>query len=40
MVLVEVFSATGTLIGVAKGAGPPTEGPTDKNKNLGRADGD
>lgn len=37
MVLVEVFDATGTLIGVAKRAGLLTEGPTHKNKNLGRA---
>lgn len=37
MVLVEVFDATGTLIGVAKRGGLLTEGPTHKNKNLGRA---
>lgn len=37
MVLVEVFDATGTLIGVAKRAGLLTEGPTHSNKNLGRA---
>ncbi|SIQ64364.1 putative MFS transporter, AGZA family, xanthine/uracil permease [Paracoccus thiocyanatus] len=37
MVLVEVFDATGTLIGVAKRAGLLTEGPTHTNKNLGRA---
>lgn len=37
MVLVEVFDATGTLIGVAKRAGLLTEGPTHKNGNLGRA---
>lgn len=37
MVLVEVFDATGTLIGVAKRAGLMTEGPVHKNKNLGRA---
>ncbi|RJL08327.1 NCS2 family permease [Paracoccus siganidrum] len=37
LVLVEVFDATGTLIGVAKRAGLLTEGPTHKNKNLGRA---
>ncbi len=36
MVLVEVFDATGTLIGVAKRAGLLTEG-DHKNKNLGRA---
>lgn len=37
MVLVEVFDATGTLIGVAKRAGLLTEGPTHQNPNLGRA---
>ncbi|MFC0201964.1 NCS2 family permease [Paracoccus rhizosphaerae] len=37
MVLVEVFDATGTLIGVAKRAGLLTEGPTHRNPNLGRA---
>jgi AGZA family xanthine/uracil permease-like MFS transporter len=37
MVLVEVFDATGTLIGVAKRAGLLTEGPAHTNKNLGRA---
>lgn len=37
MVLVEVFDATGTLIGVAKRAGLLTEGPTHHNPNLGRA---
>ncbi|SMO56099.1 NCS2 family permease [Paracoccus laeviglucosivorans] len=37
MVLVEVFDATGTLIGVAKRAGLLTEGPTHQNKGLGRA---
>ncbi|MFN3524752.1 MAG: NCS2 family permease, partial [Paracoccus sp. (in: a-proteobacteria)] len=37
LVLVEVFDATGTLIGVAKRAGLLTEGPTHKNPNLGRA---
>ncbi|MTH78780.1 NCS2 family permease [Paracoccus aestuariivivens] len=37
MVLVEVFDATGTLIGVAKRAGLLTEGPTHTNKGLGRA---
>ncbi|SEO19226.1 putative MFS transporter, AGZA family, xanthine/uracil permease [Paracoccus alcaliphilus] len=37
MVLVEVFDATGTLIGVAKRAGLLKEGPTHQNKNLGRA---
>ncbi|MFV0299742.1 MAG: solute carrier family 23 protein, partial [Paracoccus sp. (in: a-proteobacteria)] len=37
MVLVEVFDATGTLIGVAKRAGLLTEGPAHKNKGLGRA---
>jgi adenine/guanine/hypoxanthine permease len=37
MVLVEVFDATGTLIGVAKRAGLLTEGPTHTNPNLGRA---
>ena len=36
-VLVEVFDATGTLIGVAKRAGLMQEGPTHKNENLGRA---
>lgn len=37
MVLVEVFDATGTLIGVAKRAGLLTEGPAHQNVNLGRA---
>lgn len=37
MVLVEVFDATGTLIGVAKRAGLLVEGPTHTNKGLGRA---
>ncbi|MEE2859637.1 MAG: NCS2 family permease [Paracoccus sp. (in: a-proteobacteria)] len=37
MVLVEVFDATGTLIGVAKRAGLLTDGPTHRNANLGRA---
>ncbi|MFV0303014.1 MAG: NCS2 family permease, partial [Paracoccus sp. (in: a-proteobacteria)] len=37
MVLVEVFDATGTLIGVAKRAGLLTEGPAHRNQNLGRA---
>ncbi|MDP5305513.1 NCS2 family permease [Paracoccus spongiarum] len=37
MVLVEVFDATGTLIGVAKRAGLLTEGPAHTNKGLGRA---
>ncbi len=37
LVLVEVFDATGTLIGVAKRAGLLTEGPQHKNKRLGRA---
>lgn len=37
MVLVEIFDATGTLIGVAKRAGLLVEGPTHTNKNLGRA---
>lgn len=37
MVLVEVFDATGTLIGVAKRAGLLVEGPAHRNKNLGRA---
>ncbi|MCQ0970843.1 NCS2 family permease [Paracoccus sp. TK19116] len=37
MVLVEVFDATGTLIGVAKRAGLLKEGPEHSNKNLGRA---
>ncbi|MBD9528622.1 MULTISPECIES: NCS2 family permease [Paracoccus] len=37
MVLVEVFDATGTLIGVAKRAGLLTEGPTHTNTGLGRA---
>ncbi|WP_170310931.1 NCS2 family permease [Paracoccus indicus] len=37
MVLVEVFDATGTLIGVAKRAGLLAEGPTQDNPNLGRA---
>ena len=37
MVLVEVFDATGTLIGVAKRAGLLVEGPTHHNPGLGRA---
>ncbi|MTH33201.1 NCS2 family permease [Paracoccus limosus] len=37
MVLVEVFDATGTLIGVAKRAGLLTEGPAHSNKGLSRA---
>ncbi|QOG05321.1 NCS2 family permease [Aureimonas sp. OT7] len=37
MVLVEVFDATGTLIGVAKRAGLLKEGPTHQNPNLSRA---
>ena len=37
MVLVEVFDATGTLIGVAKRAGLLTEGPVHQNKGLSRA---
>ncbi|MTH63837.1 NCS2 family permease [Paracoccus shanxieyensis] len=37
MVLVEVFDATGTLIGVAKRAGLLTEGPAHQNKGLSRA---
>ncbi|MFV0293175.1 MAG: NCS2 family permease [Paracoccus sp. (in: a-proteobacteria)] len=37
MVLVEVFDATGTLIGVAKRAGLLVEGPAHTNKGLGRA---
>lgn len=37
LVLVEVFDATGTLIGVAKRAGLLTEGPTHTNKGLSRA---
>ena len=37
MVLVEVFDATGTLIGVAKRAGLLADGPTQENANLGRA---
>jgi AGZA family xanthine/uracil permease-like MFS transporter len=36
-VLVEVFDATGTLIGVAKRAGLMTEGPGHSNPQLGRA---
>ena len=36
-VLVEVFDATGTLIGVAKRAGLLTEGPGHSNPQLGRA---
>jgi AGZA family xanthine/uracil permease-like MFS transporter len=36
-VLVEVFDATGTLIGVAKRAGLMTEGPTHSNRGLSRA---
>ena len=37
LVLVEVFDATGTLIGVAKRAGLLADGPTHENKRLGRA---
>ncbi|RJE80240.1 NCS2 family permease [Paracoccus sp. JM45] len=37
MVLVEVFDATGTLIGVAKRAGLLGDDETHKNSNLGRA---
>lgn len=37
MVLVEVFDATGTLIGVAKRAGLLTEGPAHQNPGLSRA---
>lgn len=37
MVLVEVFDATGTLIGVAKRAGLLKDGPANQDKNLGRA---
>ena len=37
MVLVEVFDATGTLIGVAKRAGLLSEGPAHRNKGLSRA---
>ena len=37
MVLVEVFDATGTLIGVAKRAGLLTEGPAHTNRGLSRA---
>lgn len=37
MALVEVFDATGTLIGVAKRAGLLTEGPAHTNKGLSRA---
>lgn len=37
MVLVEVFDATGTLIGVAKRAGLLREGPAHEDRNLGRA---
>ena len=37
MVLVEVFDATGTLIGVAKRAGLLVEGPTHTNPGLSRA---
>ena len=37
MVLVEVFDATGTLIGVAKRAGLLTEGPAHKSVGLSRA---
>lgn len=37
MVLVEVFDATGTLIGVAKRAGLLSEGPAHNNKGLSRA---
>lgn len=36
-VLVEVFDATGTLIGVAKRAGLLTEGPGHSNPQLGKA---
>lgn len=36
-VLVEVFDATGTLIGVAKRAGLLKDGPTHEDKRLGRA---
>jgi AGZA family xanthine/uracil permease-like MFS transporter len=36
-VLVEVFDATGTLIGVAKRAGLLTEGPGNSNPQLGKA---
>ena len=36
-VLVEVFDATGTLIGVAKRAGLLTEGPGHTNPQLGKA---
>ncbi len=36
-VLVEVFDATGTLIGVAKRAGLLTEGPSNTNPQLGKA---
>ncbi|WP_198731844.1 NCS2 family permease [Paracoccus tegillarcae] len=37
MVLVEIFDATGTLIGVAKRAGLLAEGPAHQNKGLSRA---
>ncbi|RJE88091.1 NCS2 family permease [Paracoccus onubensis] len=37
MILVEVFDATGTLIGVAKRAGLMKDEPAHENKNLGRA---
>ncbi|MFC3168947.1 MULTISPECIES: NCS2 family permease [Paracoccus] len=37
MVLVEVFDATGTLIGVAKRAGLLTEGPAHQNPGLSKA---
>ena len=37
MVLVEVFDATGTLIGVAKRAGLLVEGPQHTNQGLSRA---
>ena len=37
MVLVEVFDATGTLIGIAKRAGLLTEGPSHNNVGLSRA---
>lgn len=37
MVLVEVFDATGTLIGVAKRAGLLTDGPQHTNRGLSRA---
>ncbi len=37
MVLVEVFDATGTLVGVAKRAGLLKDGPAHENQELGRA---